>query len=77
MRIGNVDGRAALITESSAVDVGQASGGRFGPSPHACYDDWEAFCFLTMSLLAAQYLRMRSDIARRFAGVSRCVFSRR
>lgn len=43
----------------------------------AGYDDWEAFCFFTMSLRAAQYLRMRSDIARRFAGVSRCVFSRR
>ena len=41
------------------------------------YDDLEASCFFTRSLRAARYLRMRSDIARRFAGVSRCVPSRR
>src|SRR6184192_198879 len=41
------------------------------------YDDLEAFCFFIRPLLAAQYLRMRSDIARRFAGVSRCALSRR
>ena len=41
------------------------------------YDDLEAFCFFIRPLLAAQYLRMRSDIARRFAGVSRCVLWRR
>lgn len=35
----------------------------------AGYDDLEAFCFFTKSLLAAQYLRIRSDTARRFAGV--------
>src|SRR5215204_1161315 len=39
--------------------------------------DAEGFPFLAGSLLAAQYLRTRSDIARRFAGVSRCVLSRR
>src|SRR5829696_6015523 len=39
--------------------------------------DAEGFPFLARSLLAAQYLRMRSDIARRFAGVSRCVPSAR
>ena len=39
--------------------------------------DAEGFPFLAGSLLAAQYLRMRSDIARRFAGVSRCVPSAR
>ena len=43
----------------------------------AGYDDSGAFCFFTWTLRAAQYLRMRSDIARRFAGVSRCVLSRR
>ena len=43
----------------------------------AGYDDLEAFCFFIRPLLAAQYLRMRSDIARRFAGVSRSVLSRR
>src|SRR3972149_11851294 len=41
------------------------------------YGDSEAFRFFDRSLLAAQYLRMRSDIARRFAGVSRCVPSAR
>ena len=38
------------------------------------YRDSEGF---PLSLFAAQYLRMRSDIARRFAGVSRCVPSAR
>ncbi len=44
---------------------------RFRGAKPAAYDELEAFCFFTRSLLAAQYLRMRSDIARRFAGVSR------
>src|SRR5436190_6954378 len=37
------------------------------------YGDSEGFRFFARSLLAAQSLRMRSDIARRFAGLSLCV----
>ena len=44
MRIANLSGRLVLITaDEAAVDVGQASGGRFGPDPQAVYDEWDAF----------------------------------
>src|SRR5205807_6440952 len=37
-------GRLVLITaDEAAVDVGQASDGRFGPDPQAVYDEWDAF----------------------------------
>src|SRR4051812_50106520 len=44
MRIANLSGRLVLITaDEAAVDVGQASDGRFGPDPQAGYDEWDAF----------------------------------
>ena len=44
MRIANLSGRLVLITaDEAAVDVGQASDGRFGPDPQAVYDEWDAF----------------------------------
>jgi 2,4-diketo-3-deoxy-L-fuconate hydrolase len=44
MRIANLSGRLVLITaDEAAVDVDQASGGRFGPDPQMVYDDWPAF----------------------------------
>jgi len=44
VRLGNVGGRAVLITEDGAgVDVAGASDGRFGPDPQALLDDWGAF----------------------------------
>jgi hypothetical protein len=46
-------------------------------NPAGGYNDSEAFRFFSRSLRAAQYLRMRSDIARRFAAVSRCGPARR
>jgi len=47
-----------------------------GSQPSVTVDS-EAFRFFDRAFLAAQCLRMRSDIARRFAGVSRLVPSRR
>src|SRR5256714_955305 len=44
MRVANVSGRLAADTGSGFADVGQASDGRFGPSPQAAYDEWDAFC---------------------------------
>ena len=41
------------------------------------YGDSEGFRFFARSRRAAQYFRMRSDIARRFVGVSRCPLSAR
>lgn len=44
MRIANVGGRAKLIVgEHQALDVGTASGGRFGPDLPALYERWDQF----------------------------------
>lgn len=43
MRIANLDGRAALITDQGAVDIATASEGRFGPDPMDVYDHWAEF----------------------------------
>lgn len=43
MRLGNQAGRAVLITDEGALDVAEASGGRFGPDPQALFDDWAGF----------------------------------
>jgi 2-keto-4-pentenoate hydratase/2-oxohepta-3-ene-1,7-dioic acid hydratase in catechol pathway len=43
MRIANLSGRLALIVGERAVDVWQASEGRFEPSPQAVYDRWADF----------------------------------
>ena len=41
MRIGNLAGRLVLLTETGAIDVAAASGGRFSPEPTALYDQWD------------------------------------
>lgn len=43
MRIGNLSNRLTLFTEQGAVDVEQASAGRFGADPQAAYDRWDEF----------------------------------
>jgi 2,4-didehydro-3-deoxy-L-rhamnonate hydrolase len=43
MRIGNLDGRLVVGTATGALDVEEASGGRFGSSPAAIYDQWAEF----------------------------------
>ena len=44
MRIANLAGRAVLVTDDrTAVDVAEASGGRFGPSPRALFEAWDGF----------------------------------
>lgn len=43
MRIANLSGRPHLITGSLAVDVEQASSGRFGADPQAVYERWAEF----------------------------------
>lgn len=43
MRVGNLKGRAVIITEQGAIDVDRASDGRFGPEPSALYEHWPAF----------------------------------
>lgn len=41
MKLANLAGRLALITDQGAVDVHDASGGRFGPDPARAYDAWD------------------------------------
>jgi 2,4-diketo-3-deoxy-L-fuconate hydrolase len=43
VRIGNLSDRLTLFTEQGAVDVEQASGGRFNADPQAVYDSWDEF----------------------------------
>jgi 2-keto-4-pentenoate hydratase/2-oxohepta-3-ene-1,7-dioic acid hydratase in catechol pathway len=43
MRIANLNGRAALITDAGAVDVATASAGAFGPDPMSVYERWSDF----------------------------------
>lgn len=43
MQLANLDGRATLVRGGQALDVAEASGGRFGPDLPPLYDDWPAF----------------------------------
>jgi 2,4-diketo-3-deoxy-L-fuconate hydrolase len=43
MKIGNVNGRAALVLGDEVADIAAASDGRFGPDAMRVYDDWPAF----------------------------------
>lgn len=44
MRIANVNGRAVILTsDTTAIDVEKASGGRFGPDLSTLYEDWTSF----------------------------------
>jgi 2-keto-4-pentenoate hydratase/2-oxohepta-3-ene-1,7-dioic acid hydratase in catechol pathway len=43
MRVMNLAGRLSLAVDGGAVDVGEASGGRFGPDVQPVYAQWEEF----------------------------------
>ncbi|WP_030599246.1 fumarylacetoacetate hydrolase family protein [Streptomyces fulvoviolaceus] len=43
MRIANLNGRLALISDGRAVDVERASDGRFTADPQAVYERWDEF----------------------------------
>jgi 2,4-diketo-3-deoxy-L-fuconate hydrolase len=43
VRIANISGRLALVSDEGGIDVETASGGRFGPDPQAVYGQWPAF----------------------------------
>src|SRR4249919_2705983 len=42
MKLANLNGRTALITDDGAIDLATVSDGRFGPDVQALYDDWSA-----------------------------------
>src|SRR5277367_5367736 len=43
MRIANLSGRLALITDAGAIDVERASSGRFASDPQRVYERWSEF----------------------------------
>ncbi|MBO2448588.1 fumarylacetoacetate hydrolase family protein [Actinomadura barringtoniae] len=43
MRIANLKGRLVLVEDDTAVDVAEASGGRFPADPQAVFAEWDAF----------------------------------
>lgn len=43
MRIANLDGRLVIVTNAGAVDVEQASSGRFAADPQSVYHRWDDF----------------------------------
>lgn len=43
MRIANLAGRVCLVRDDQALDVHDASGGRFGPDPQGIYAQWDEF----------------------------------
>jgi 2,4-didehydro-3-deoxy-L-rhamnonate hydrolase len=43
VRVAAVEDRLALVVNGQAVDVAEASGGRFDADPQAVYDRWEEF----------------------------------
>src|SRR4029079_19009927 len=43
MKIANVEGRAALVSDDAIADIANACGGRFGPDPMHVLDNWTAF----------------------------------
>ena len=43
MKLANVNGRAALVAGAGAIDVANASGGKFSADVQSLYEDWGAF----------------------------------
>src|SRR5699024_5639980 len=43
MRLANREGRAVLLVGDRAVDVAEASGGRFGPDAAGVFEQWDGF----------------------------------
>jgi 2-keto-4-pentenoate hydratase/2-oxohepta-3-ene-1,7-dioic acid hydratase in catechol pathway len=43
VRLANLDGRLSIVVDELAVDVAEASGGRFGPEVQAIYERFDEF----------------------------------
>lgn len=53
MRVANLAGRAVLIDGERALDIHDASSGRFGPDPAGVYAEWSAFADWATTAAAA------------------------
>lgn len=54
MRIANLAGRAVLAHGTEPIDVWEASGGKFGPSPSDVFDQWAMFQSWAMETYGTQ-----------------------
>jgi 2,4-didehydro-3-deoxy-L-rhamnonate hydrolase len=43
MRVANLRGRLSLLSQAGAIDVAEASGGRFSPDPQSPFGQWDEF----------------------------------
>jgi 2,4-didehydro-3-deoxy-L-rhamnonate hydrolase len=60
MRIANVSGRLALLTDDShGLDVAEASGGTFASDPQAVYERWDEFAAWATAALAGDTVSAR------------------
>ncbi len=53
MKLANLAGRASIVVDAAALDVAEASAGRFGPDLPALYADWSAFAAWARSATGA------------------------
>lgn len=56
MRIATLKGRAGLVAGARALDVEQASGGKFDSDPQSAWADWPAFCAWAASIEVVEHL---------------------
>jgi len=43
VKVANLSGRAVLVQGDGAIDIANASDGRFGPDPQSLFDEWVSF----------------------------------
>ena len=80
MRIANLAGRLVIVTDTGAVDVEEASSGRFGSDPTAVYRVWAEFREWADGVAARRGYRVRyvgigTEDAERGAPTQMAVFS--
>ncbi len=56
LRVASLGGRFALLEAGHALDVAEASAGRFGPDPMAAYADWDGFAAWAAGAVVSQGL---------------------
>ena len=72
MRIANVSHRLCLIQGSGAIDVHDASGGRFGPDAAAVYPRWAEFARRTQYRPTSGFSRSPANASRSRSAHATC-----
>lgn len=63
MKLANLHGRAVVVTEDGAIDVAEASAGRFGPDPQDILDEWLEFIAWVGDALAEHQERIALEVS--------------